>query len=117
MASAESRAFRKKFSTLISAIDNPLAVAVEAYSRDLVSKDVVDRMLVQTLTTAEKATFLLSCMESRISTYQESFHEFVRVLKTQTNLLNVAENLQMEFCESIVCNTKCLLAAQNHSYV
>jgi len=99
VASAESRVFRKKFSTLISAIDNPLAVTAEAYPRDLVSKDVLDRMLVPSLTTAEKATFLLSCMESHISTYQKSFHEFARVLKTQANLLDVAENLQVEFCE------------------
>ena len=99
MASAESQAFRKKFSTLVSAIDNPLAVAVEAYSRDLVSKDILDRILVQTLTTSEKATILLCCVESRISTCHKSFHEFVRVLKTQTNLIEVAETLQMEFCE------------------
>ena len=99
MASAESLAFRKQFYTLINAIDNPLAVAAAAYSRNLVSQDVLDGMLVQTRTTSEKATILLRCMESRISTSQKSFHEFVRVLKTQTNLIEVAENLQMEFCE------------------
>ena len=99
MASAESQAFKKKFSTLVNAINNPLAVAVEAYSRDLVSKDILDRILLQTLTASEKATVLLCCVESRISTCQRSFHEFVRVLKTQTNLIEVAETLQMEFCE------------------
>ena len=99
MASAESLAFRKQFYTLINAIDNPLAVAAAAYSRNLVSQDVLDGMLVQTRTTSEKATILLRCMESRISTCQKSFHEFVRVLKTQTNLINVAENLQVEFGE------------------
>jgi len=96
---AESLAFRKQFYTLICAIDNPLAVAAVAQSRNLVSKDVVERMLVQTLTIQEKATSLLWCIDSRIPTCQRSFHEFVRVLKTQTNLIQVAESLQMEFCE------------------
>jgi len=99
MASAESLAFRKQFYTLISAINDPLAVAAVAHSRNLVSKYVVDRMFVQTLTIPEKATSLLWCIGSRISTCQRSFHEFVRVLKTQTNLIQVAESLQMEFCK------------------
>ena len=99
MATAESRAFQSQFSTLISAIDNPLTTAAEAYSRDLISRDIVAKMLVSTLTTKEKAAMLLTSVESRVSTNQQSFHEFVRVLKTQTNLVQTAENLQMEYCE------------------
>ena len=96
---AESRAFQSQFSTLISAIDNPLTIAAEAYSRDLISRDVMDKMLVSTLTAKEKAAILLTSVESHISSNQQSFHEFVRVLKTQTNLVQTAENLQMECCE------------------
>lgn len=99
MESAEYRTFRKQFSTLCSVIDNPLAVATDAYSRDMISIDVVNSMHLPTKTTPEKANYLLCCLAGRISTCPESFHEFVRVLKTQKNLVAVAENLQMEYCE------------------
>lgn len=99
MESAEYHAFRKQFGTLCGVIDNPMAVATEAYTRDMVSIDVVNSMHLPTKTTKEKANYLLCCMASRISTCPESFHEFVRVLKTQKNLIAVAENLQMEYCE------------------
>ena len=99
MATAESQVFRRQFSILISAIDDPLSIAVEAYARCLVSKDVRDKMLIPSLTAKEKAVVLLTSVESNISTNQQSFHEFVRVLKTQTNLVQTAENLQMEYCK------------------
>ena len=99
MATAESQAFRRQFSILINAIDDPLSIAVEAYSRCLVSKDVRDKMLISSMTAKEKAVVLLTSVESSISTNQQSFHEFVRVLKTQTNLVQTAENLQMEYCK------------------
>ena len=99
MASAESRAFKSQFSTLLSVIDNPLTIAAEAYSRDLIFRDVMDKMLVSTLTAKEKAAILLTSVESHIATNQQSFHEFVRVLKTQTNLVQTAENLQMDYCK------------------
>ena len=99
MATAESRAFKSQFSTLLSVIDNPLTIAAEAYSRDLISRDVVDKMLVSTLTAKEKAAILLTSVESHIATNKQSFHEFVRVLKTQTNLVQTAENLQMDYCK------------------
>ena len=38
-------------------------------------------------------------LQSHVSTDQQSFHEFVRVLKTQTNLVQTAENLQMDYCK------------------
>lgn len=99
MATAESQAFRRQFSILINAIDDPLSIAVEAYSRCLVSKDVRDKMLISSLTAKEKAVVLLTSVESNISTNQQSFHEFVCVLKTQTNLVQTAENLQVEYCK------------------
>jgi len=99
MVTAESQAFKGQFSTLLSVIDNPLTIAAEAYSRNLISRDVMDKMLVSSLTAREKAAILLTSVESHVSTDQQSFHEFVRVLKTQTNLIQTAENLQMECCE------------------
>ena len=99
MASAESQAFKSQFSTLLSVIDNPLTIAAEAYSRDLISRDVRDKMLVSSLTAKEKTAILPTSVESHVSTNKQSFHEFVRVLKTQTNLVQTAENLQMDYCK------------------
>ena len=108
MANAESQAFKSQFSTLLSVIDNPLTIAAEAYSRNLISRDVMDKMLVSTLTAREKAAILLTSVESQVSTNQQSFHEFVRVLKTQTNLVQTAEILQMECCEFHIMQLECV---------
>ena len=97
MASAESQAIQKYFATLVTAINSPLAVAVEAYSRELISSDVRDKMVVLGMTEKDKTAILMSAIEHSINTRPHLFHEFVRVLKTQPYLEQVAEELQMEF--------------------
>ena len=96
-SSAESRAFRKCSADLIREIQNPELLVWELYSDDVVSETVTDEVSMVGLSDVQRKTRLLNAVRAQITVHPVKFKDFLRVLRKQPPLKDVAEKLKTAY--------------------
>ena len=95
---AAASAFKKHCGDLMIAITEPLPLAYQLYSRDVISEEVKDKMLLP-ITKGEKNMALLDAIEARIRTKPSDFWTLVTVLGTDIVLCTFATRLRETYCK------------------
>ena len=97
---AECQAFQKCFAVLSDGISDPSWLAVQLYSRDMISRDIRQEGQLETLSPSVRTHKLLSAVEDQITTSPTSkFRDFLDILNSDTSLEHLAKMLE-EACTS-----------------
>ena len=97
---AECQAFQKCFAVLSEGISDPSWLAVQLYSRDMISRDIRQEGQLETLPASVRTHKLLSAVEDQITTSPTSkFRDFLDILNSDTSLEHLAKMLE-EACTS-----------------
>ena len=87
----EARTMRKHYADLTKAIQNPLGLASELYSADVIARNILDSTLESTNPKVEKTMHLLQAVSDQIITNPQEFHCFLAVLRKDSSLQATAE--------------------------
>ena len=96
---AAASAFKKHRGDLMRGIVEPLTLANDLYSNDVISEGTKNRIVVPSLTKEEKNIALLDAIEARIQTNPSDFWTLVTVLKADTVLCTFATKLRETYCK------------------
>ena len=99
--SPEYSTFREHYATLCGAIQDPLSLAAQLFSKGIISSAVQERMAILGLSRLEKNNELLSAVGMQIRTNSQTFHEFVSALKEDSSMQSLVESMQSK------CSTVC----------
>ena len=104
--SAECQAFQKSFAVLSDGISDPVWLASELYSRDMISRDVRQEAQLETLPASTRTRKLLSAIEDQIKTGSASkFRGFLDILHSEPSLKHLARKLEEAYCKlQFVCH-------------
>lgn len=105
MATREEDLFRQYNDKLVNAIVEPTALAVSFYSKNMIAREVKDRVceVISVLSKRDKSGILLDAIEQYISTQPDSqkrSSEFLRVLSVLKNHIpvdTVAKSMEKEY--------------------
>ena len=87
----EAKTIRKHYADLTKAIQDPLGLASELYSADVIARRILDSALESTNPKVEKAMHLLQAVSDQIAVNPKDFHCFLAVLKKDPSLQAIAE--------------------------
>ena len=87
----EARTMRKHYADLTKAIQNPLGLASELYSADVIARSILDSILESSCTKVEKTMHLLQAVSDQITSNPKAFYCFLAVLKKDSSLQATAE--------------------------
>lgn len=87
----EAKTMRKHYADLTKAIQDPLGLASELYSADVIARSILDSALESTNPKVEKAMHLLQAVSDQIAINPKDFHCFLAVLKKDSSLQATAE--------------------------
>ena len=99
--SPEYSTFREHYDRLYRAIQDPLSLAAQLFSKGIISSAVQQRMAILGLSILEKNNELLTAVEKQIRTNSQTFHEFVSALKEDPSMQSLVESMQSK------CSTVC----------
>ena len=101
--SAECRAFQKCFAVLNDGISDPGWLAIQLYSRDMISRDV--RRKIEAFSAPIQTRKLLSAVEDQIISSPESkFRDFLDILYSEPSLEHLAIKLEEVYGEFTCSN-------------
>jgi hypothetical protein len=92
-------AFREHRADLLTAIVDPLILANHLYSKRVISRETLDRVMVPVLTTSDKALILLNATEVRIRTHPTDFVTLLAIFGQDSCLCIFAERLRHSYSE------------------
>ena len=92
-----SEAFREHRADLMTAVVDPLILANSLYAKRIISRETLDRVMVQVLTTSEKNLILLDATEMRIRTHPNDFPTLLGILGDDPCLCIFAERLRHSY--------------------
>lgn len=99
--------FRDHYSKLCCAIQDPLLLAIQLFSREIINSEVKERMTIPTLSRLEKNNALLSAVEGQIRADPITFYQFLLALKEDTSMLSLVRSMEGKcftcWDKSIVC--------------
>ena len=101
--SAASEAFRKCSADLIRVIQDPVLLAWELYSDDVVSETVVDEVSVVGLSGVQRKTRLLIAVRDQIAVDPKKFQNLLQALRKQPPLKDVADKLETIYNNCGMC--------------
>ena len=90
----EYRTFREHYDRLVHAIQDPLPLATQLFSKGIITSAVKERMIVLGLTTLEKNNVLLSAVEKQIQSNPGTVHGFLSALNEDPSLRALVESVQ-----------------------
>ena len=90
----EYRTFREHYYRLVQAIQDPLSLAAQLFSQDIITSAVKEQMIVSALTRLEKNSLLLSAVEGQIQTDPRVLHVFLSTLNEDTSMQSVVKSMQ-----------------------
>ena len=101
--SAECQAFQKCFAVLNDGISDPGWLAIQLYSRGMISRDM--RRNIEELSAPIQTRKLLSAVEDQIISSPESkFGDFLDILYGEPSLEHLARKLEEVYGEFTCCN-------------
>ena len=95
----EAKTMQKRYADLTKAIQDPLGLATELYSEDVIVKRVLDSTLESSHIKVEKTMHLLQAVSDQIAVNPKDFHCFLTVLKKDSSLRAVAELINSTYCK------------------
>lgn len=97
-ARREAEVLKSNLTSLATAISNPESIALELFSRDIISQDAYDKVRYSTDTPRQKAVAVLMLVYNVLTVpcMSEIFDEFLQVLKKQPSLLRITRILEEE---------------------
>ena len=90
----EYHTFREHYDRLVHAIQDPLPLATQLFSKGIITSAVKERMIVLGLTTLEKNNVLLSAVEKQIQSNPGTVHGFLSALNEDPSLRALVESVQ-----------------------
>ena len=93
----EYHAFRKHYAKLAEAIQQPLSLANQLFSKEIITSEVKERMRVPLLSRLDKNSELLSAVEIRIKTDPSVFPLLLSSLKDDASLRPLVESMQSKY--------------------
>ena len=90
----EYRIFREHYDGLYYAIQDPLSLATQLFTRSIVASAVMGKMNTVGLSTLEKNSLLLSAVEGQIQTDPKVLHVFLSTLNEDTSMQPLVESMQ-----------------------
>ena len=90
----EYRTFREHYDSLYHAIQDPLSLATQLFTRSIITSAVTGRMIAVGLSTLEKNGVLLSAVEMQIRTDPRMFYEFLSALNKDHTMQSLVESMQ-----------------------
>ena len=77
----EAKTLRQHYADLTKAIQDPLGLASELYSADVIARKVLDSTIESSHTKVEKTMHLLQAVSDQIAVNPKDFHCFLTILK------------------------------------
>ena len=103
LESVEYQAFRTCFAVLCNGVSDPGWLAIQLYSRDMISRHLRQEAELQTLSASTRAHKILSAVEDQIITSPTSkFRDFLDILHSEPSLEHLAKKLEEAY--SKFCN-------------
>ena len=103
----ECYAFRKHYAKLAEAIQNPLSLANQLFSEEIITSEVKERMRSPLLSRVGKNSGLLSAVEIRIKTDPSIFPVLLSSLKDDASLWPLVESMQSKYlCATLLYGTR-----------
>ena len=100
----EYRTFREHYDRLYHAIQDPLSLATQLFTRNIITSAVKGKMNIVGLSTLEKNSLLLSAVEMQIQTNSSVYHVFLSALKEDPSMQSLVESMESKCCALIsVC--------------
>ena len=90
----EYRTFREHYDRLYHAIQDPLSLATQLFTRNIITSAVKGKMSIVGLSTLEKTSLLLSAVEGQIQTDPRVFHVFLSTLNEDTSMKLLVKSMQ-----------------------
>ena len=89
---------------------DPLILANSFYSAEIISREVLDRIKLPTLTPGEKNVVLFDAIEARIRTHPSDFCSLLTILSYEPSLRDFAKRIEDSYCECFisVCFSTCV---------
>ena len=97
--SPESRVFREHYAQLVSAIQDPEALADGLFSRNIIGRGLLQEVQVDGLTKAKKTRKLLLVVQDQLVVNPCKFGEVVEALQGDSTLEFVVKKLQAAYCK------------------
>ena len=95
--SPENQAFRKAYSDLVVAIDQPESLATKLYSQAVIGGDVLDGVFNAQKTQLYKTSILLSAVERHITVNPSMLGVFLATLREESTMKHLADTLFDEY--------------------
>ena len=90
-------AFREHRADLLTAIVDPLILANHLYSKRIISRETLDRVMVPVLTLSERTLILLNATEVQIRTHPTDFITLLTIFSQDSCLCIFAERLRHSY--------------------
>lgn len=89
----EYRIFQEHLANLVHAIQDPLYLAIQLYSRGIITFAVKDHMSIALLSTLEKNGALMKSVLELIQVDPQVFYEFLSVLREDPTIKSLVESM------------------------
>ena len=99
--SPEYSTFREHYDRLYRAIQDPLSLSAQLFSKGIISSAVKEHMAILGVSRLEKNDALLSAVEKQIQLDPQTFLVFVSALKEDPSMQLLVESMQSK------CSTVC----------
>ena len=90
----EYRTFREHYARLVHAIQNPLSLATQLFTRNIIDFSLLQRVNTLGFTTFQNSNTLLSAVLEKIQTDPRMFSEFLSALKEDPSMQSLVESMQ-----------------------
>ena len=90
----EYRLFREHYSKLYHAIQDPLSLATQLFTRSVIDSSLLQRVNTLGFTTFQNTTTLLTVVLGKIQTDPKMFHEFMSALNEDPSMQSLVESMQ-----------------------
>ena len=93
----EYRIFRDHYARLVHAIQNPLSLATQLFTRRLIDTSILQQVNTLGFTTFQNTNTLLSAVLGKIQTDPSAFGEFLLALKEDPTMQSLVKSMQSKW--------------------
>ena len=98
-----AKSLKKYFSNLSNAVQNPLGLATNLFSVDVIDQSILEQIAESPVKTKqEKNVLLLNAVSSQVSQKPEVFERFLEILKKESYLDHITTAMALEG-QPVVC--------------
>ena len=91
---AEYHTFKEHYARLVHAIQNPLSLATQLFTRSVIDSSLLQRVNTLGFTTFQNTTTLLTAVLGKIQTDPRMFYEFLSALNEDPSMQSLVKSMQ-----------------------